>query len=260
MTAGPGWKTIRPSPIEPRTAAGTAVHACGWALKRVDRWAIRPQPSPKARSTDPVTSGSEPPDARVKTRATARAAPATREPRIAGTGERVLVARDESFMRSPPRMRANGLAVGEGRHDAAAADARSGVPTSRRGRSRSSGGAPEEPDDQEGLADERERADRQRVAGDEDRPERVGQIADARQNNEGREQPRCREPEQEAAEADQMQAEDPERQVPGGVERRDAMRRPAVWSGPDCRAVPVALCTRPAASTRLSSAKAKTAA
>src|SRR5438876_4733463 len=49
MTAGPGWKTIRPSPIEPRTIAGTAVQVCGWALKREDVKAIRPQPRPKAK-------------------------------------------------------------------------------------------------------------------------------------------------------------------------------------------------------------------
>jgi hypothetical protein len=32
MTAGPGWNRIRPIPIEPRIAAGTAVQRCGWAL------------------------------------------------------------------------------------------------------------------------------------------------------------------------------------------------------------------------------------
>ena len=37
MTAGPGWNTIRTSPIEPRNAAGTAIQVCGWALKRVVR-------------------------------------------------------------------------------------------------------------------------------------------------------------------------------------------------------------------------------
>src|SRR5215207_3757451 len=60
MTAGPGWKTIRPRPIVPRTIAGTAVQACGWARKRVDVKAIRPQPRPKANRTDPDTTGSEP--------------------------------------------------------------------------------------------------------------------------------------------------------------------------------------------------------
>src|SRR5207247_1729114 len=110
MTAGPGWKTIRPSPIEPRTIAGTAVQVCGWALKREDVKAIRPQPRPKAKSTDPVTTGSEPPDARLRRRAAARAAPETSEPKMARTGER-LVLRDESFMRSPPRMRTSGLPV-----------------------------------------------------------------------------------------------------------------------------------------------------
>jgi hypothetical protein len=114
MTAGPGWKTIRPSPMKPRTAAGTAVQACGRALKRVDSQAIRPHPRPKAKSTDPVTTGSEPLDATVKKRATARAAPATSEPRMARTGEPLLVPRGESFIRRPPRMRANGLAEVKG--------------------------------------------------------------------------------------------------------------------------------------------------
>src|SRR5206468_12076018 len=91
--------------------AGTAVQVCGWALKREDVKAIRPQPRPKAKSTDPVTTGSEPPDARLRRRAAARAAPETSEPKMARTGERLLVLRDESFMRSPPRMRASGLPV-----------------------------------------------------------------------------------------------------------------------------------------------------
>src|SRR5207249_4740079 len=94
MTAGPGWKTIRRSPVEPRTIAGTAVQACGWALKREDVKAIRPQPRPKAKSTDPVTTGSEPSDARLRRRAAARAAPATSEPKTARTGERLLVLRN----------------------------------------------------------------------------------------------------------------------------------------------------------------------
>ena len=97
MTAGPGWNTIRPSPIEPRNAAGTAIQVCGWALKRVVRTAMRPQPSPKARSTDPVTSGSEPPDAGPSSKATARRAPAASEPTMARTGERVLVPRGTTF-------------------------------------------------------------------------------------------------------------------------------------------------------------------
>ena len=112
MTAGPGWNTIRPSPIEPRNVAGTAIQVCGWALKRVDRTAMRPQPRPKAKSTDPVTSGSEPPDAGLSSKATARTAPATSEPTMARTGERVLVPRgmrDESERchEIPPTMRAS---------------------------------------------------------------------------------------------------------------------------------------------------------
>ena len=83
MRPGPGWNTIRPIPIDPRTAAGTAVQTCGWALKRLDRRPMRPQPRPKAKSTDPVTSGSGPPVAKVKVKATARAAPARSEPRMA---------------------------------------------------------------------------------------------------------------------------------------------------------------------------------
>src|SRR5687768_1429828 len=102
MTAGPGWKTTRPSPIKPRTIAGTAVQTCGWALKREDVKAIRPQPTPKAKRTDPVTTGSELPDARLRRKATARAAPATIEPKMARTGERPLLPpRDGWFMRGP---------------------------------------------------------------------------------------------------------------------------------------------------------------
>ena len=116
ITAGPGWNTIRPSPIEPRNTAGTAIQVCGWALKRVVRTAMRAQPSPKANSTDPVTSGSEPPDAGPSSKATARRAPAASEPTMAMTGERVLVPRgmtfneeilsDETFTTIPPTMRA----------------------------------------------------------------------------------------------------------------------------------------------------------
>ena len=51
---------------------------------------MRPQPNPNANSTDPVITGSEPPDAGPSTRARARRAPAASEPRITSTGERVL--------------------------------------------------------------------------------------------------------------------------------------------------------------------------
>jgi hypothetical protein len=71
--------------------------------------AIRPQPRPNAKRTDPVTTGSEPPEARLNRRAAAMAAPARSEPKIARTGERLLVLCAESFMRSAPRMRASGL-------------------------------------------------------------------------------------------------------------------------------------------------------
>jgi hypothetical protein len=76
---------------------------------------MRAQPSPKANRTDPVTSGSVPPDAGPSSKATARRAPAVSEPMMAMTGERVLVPRgmtfdeevlsDETFTTIPPRMR-----------------------------------------------------------------------------------------------------------------------------------------------------------
>ena len=37
IAAGPGWSTIRLSPTEPRTTAGTAIQVWGWALYRVVR-------------------------------------------------------------------------------------------------------------------------------------------------------------------------------------------------------------------------------
>ena len=104
IAAGPGWSTIRTSPIEPRNIAGTVVQAWGCALKRVESQAMRPQPSPKANSTDPVIRGSEPPDAGPSNRATARRAPAASPPRMGSTGERVLVLRVTTSMGEPPRM------------------------------------------------------------------------------------------------------------------------------------------------------------
>jgi hypothetical protein len=102
ITAGPGWNVIRPSPIEPRNIAGTAVQPCGWALKRVERTAIRPQATPKAKRSDPVTSASEPAGAKVRRSATAKATPASSEPKIGRTGERLLVVRGASFMSASP--------------------------------------------------------------------------------------------------------------------------------------------------------------
>ena len=49
---------------------------------------------------------------------------------------------------------------------------------------RSRDGEFEEPDDQQRLTDEREDADGQRVAGNQDRAERVGQVADAGEGDE----------------------------------------------------------------------------
>ena len=87
---------------------------------------------------------------------------------------------------------------------------------------RSPDGQFEEPDDQQRLTDEREDADGQRVAGNEDRPQRVGQVADARDGHEGPEDLREVDGlEQQNAKANEMEAEDRERQVPAIVERGD---------------------------------------
>ena len=127
IAAGPGWKTIRPSPMMPRNSAGTTIQVCGWALYRVDIRAMRPQPSPKANITDPVIIGSEAPDAGPRSRAMARTAPAMSEARMASTGDRVLVLRCGTFMSWPPRMRQDATAVEQG-HDATVSDARTGGP------------------------------------------------------------------------------------------------------------------------------------
>ena len=64
-----------------------------------------------------------------------------------------------------------------------------------------------------------------RVAGDEDPAERVGEVPDAGEGHESSKEPREVDgPEQQAAEADEMQAEDRERHVPAIAERGDGGR------------------------------------